>query len=53
MTEKNVEQQAAEINQEVQDLMEATDECAAQMDMDEILKAGKKTAQELQQPTED
>nr|WP_290221364.1 hypothetical protein [Trichocoleus desertorum] len=53
MSEKNVEQQAAEINQEVQDLLEKTDECAAQMDMDEILIAGRKMAQELQQPTED
>ncbi|MBD1860949.1 MULTISPECIES: hypothetical protein [Trichocoleus] len=52
MTEKNVEQQAAEINQEVQALVEKTDECAAQIDMEEMLKVGKKTAQELQQPTE-
>ncbi|MBD2122715.1 hypothetical protein [Trichocoleus sp. FACHB-262] len=42
MTEKNVEQQAAEINQEVQALVEKTDECAAQINMEEMLKVGKK-----------
>ena len=53
MNEKNIEQQAAKIDQEVQDLMKKTDERAAQVDMEKVMNEGKKMAQELQKPTED
>ena len=53
MDQKSAEEQAAKIDQEVQDLLEKTDECAAQMDMEQVMRKGKETAQELQQPTED
>ena len=53
MNEKNVEQEAAKINQEVRDLMAKTDECAAQVDIEQVVRDGKQTAQELEQPTED
>lgn len=53
MDQKSAEEQATKIDQEVQDLLEKTDECAAQVDMEEAIRQGKETAQELQQPTED
>ena len=50
MSEQEIEQQALEIEQEVQDLLTKTDEYAEQVDMEKVLKDGKESAQKLQQP---
>lgn len=50
MSEQEIEQQILEVEQKVQDILTKTDEYAEQVDMEEMLKHGKQSAQELQQP---
>ncbi len=50
MSEKEIEQQALEIEEKVQDLLNKTDEYAEQIDMDAVIKHGKESAEKLQQP---
>lgn len=52
INDKDPKYQAEKIDQEVQEVLEKTDEYAAQIDMQQTIQKGKKSAQELQQSDE-